>query len=282
MALPTNWENNIGMQVDAAFLNELCTEVNSKPDGGTLALRPTASSDNTGQFYFCTDNNVLYRSNGTAWQKYRIGGDSCDAMGDVPTTGWTAVNMQTGASFAADKDAMLFTVPNTGSGDNWQYQYRAYPTPPFTLTAHLDLSWSGTGLLRTDAAAKAFAGIVVSDGTKLLTHGLMWYNTSPSAPFTEAGLHAGTAKWTNGSTFSGGYNSYFASQARMGSVPRWFRLSDDGTNLAWQYSANGSDWATTVTEARGAYLTPSRIGVGGSNYLGIPLRMRVRSWSGVA
>jgi hypothetical protein len=32
MALPTNWVNNIGMQVDADFLNQLGTEVNANTD----------------------------------------------------------------------------------------------------------------------------------------------------------------------------------------------------------------------------------------------------------
>lgn len=279
MTLATNWVDNIGMFVNAAYLNQNGSETNAntaaRPDGGTFAARPAAAASNAGAFYFCTDNGVLYKSTGSAWVKHRIGGDACDAMGDVPTTGWTPVGMPAGGSWSADKDAMVLTMPVQAS---WAYQYRAYPTPPFTLTAYLDVM-SGTILGGSQAVC---TGIVVSDGTKLITLGPAWNNTT-GAPWGDGrGIYGGAAKWSSVGASPAAMQSNFAALSQLGKLPHWYRIVDDGTNRSVQWSINGIDWYTYQSEPRNTFLTATRIGIGAWNAGNETALLRVRSWNGVA
>lgn len=261
----------------AADANALATAVNAKNQIGTFSALPAAG--NLDAIYYCTDNDTIYHDNGSVWQKIRVAGDSCDAMGDVPSSSWTAVNMQSGASWAADKDAMLFTVPSTGSSDAWQYQYRSYPTPPFTLTAYIDVAFTGQTI---PSATSAKFGIVTSDGTKLIAVGPQFFNGSPSSPFLANGWSVGGMKFNSTTSFSAAYNTNLWPVTFAGRLPRWYRYTDDGTNITWKYSLNGIDWVTVGTEARTTFLTPSRIGVAANNFTGDAALLRVRSWNGVA
>lgn len=266
-----------GATFPAADANAIATAVNTKNQVGTFSGRPAAG--NLDAIYYCKDNDTIYHDTGSAWEKISISGESSSAMGDVPTSGWTAVNMQSGASWASDKDAMLFTVPTIGSGNNWQYQYRTYPTPPFTLTTYIDAVM--TQQANPGASSSAFFGIVVSDGTKLITHGPGFVNTA-GAPWMVAGWDAATIKWTNATTYNASYNTYNFSVGFIGALPKWYRYIDDNTNITWQYSLNGIDWVTVGAEARTTFLTPSRIGVGASNFTGNSALARFRSWNGVS
>lgn len=279
MTLATNWVDNIGMFVNAAYLNQLGNEVNgntaARTLSGTFSSRPAAAAANTGAYYFCTDNGIVYKSNGSAWSKVRIGGESCDAMGDVPASGWTAVGMPAGSSWASDKDAMLFTLPVQAS---WAYQYRAYPTPPFTLTAYIDVV-SGTILGGTQAA---YAGIVISDGTKLITLGPAWNNTS-GAPWGDGrGMYAAGAKWSSTGALSAAMQSNYAAVSQLGAMPHWYRIVDDGTSRSVQWSLDGIDWYTYQSEPRNTFLTATRIGIGAYNSGNETVIARVRSWNGVS
>lgn len=275
-AIPTNFVDNIGMFVNAAYLNNLGLEVNAntnaRPRYGILSARPAANTVTAGTPYYCSENDVLYRSDGTNWIKVRIGGDSCDTMGDVPTSGWTAVNMQAGASFAADKDAMLFTIPSSGS-TNFQYQYRAYPATPFTLTTYIDVAQAGLSTTGWSAG-----GIIISDGTKLIALGPQ-YGAS-NVGNAAAGWNAWASKYSNASTFSAVLGDWHVDH--FGSMPKWYRVFDDGTTLSLLCSVNGIDWSTLGSEPRTTFLTPSRIGLGGANSTGKTLLMRVRSWNGIS
>lgn len=275
--LRTDWADGAGQVEDAAFLNQVGVLVNanthSRTQFGTLAGRPAANAVTAGCLYFCSDNNTLYRSDGSVWIKVRIGADSCPAMGDVPTTGWTAVNMQTGASWVADKDAMLFTIPST-TGSPIQYQYRAYPTPPFTLTVHMQSSLTAIVPLTNNTGLEA--GIILSDGTKLIIFGQgVGYNTATlPMPFPTVSV----IKMTNVTTVSGTVKNWASSSFEQ--TPRWFRVTDDGTTVSYIVSYNGIDWTTIFAEPRTAFLSPSRIGIGGGNNFGASW-LRVSSWNGI-
>lgn len=277
--IATNWVDNIGMIEDAAYLNALGTAVNNSTHatalGGTLGSRPAAAAGNTGAFYFCTSNGVLYKSTGSAWVKHEIISEAPSAFGDVPTTGWTGVNMQTGASWAADNDAMLFTVPTIGSTDNFQYQYITYPTAPFTLTARLEVSFQTQTV---PGSVAALFGICISDGTKLIEVGPAFRNGTPATPWLDSGWHLFPGSWTNLTTYSATYNSNAWPLAFLGQIPKWYRLADNATNRTWSYSFNGIDWVPIATESRTAFLTPTRIGVAGNNYSGNGALLRVSSW----
>lgn len=275
MTLATNWVDNIGMFVNAAYLNQLGGEVNARTLSDTLANRPAASASNSGALYVCSDSDAIYKSDGTKWTKLRIGGQTQAAIADPPTTGWTAVNMLTGWTWAADKDSMLLTAPSVGSAVNWGYQYRAYPTPPFTLTICLEQTVSAT----PGSTSEANAGLVISDGTKIIAFG-PFVISSASAPFGDTTAFATAIKYSSSTVYN---SAYFATPAKiLGGIPKWFRFTDNGTNIILEYSLNGADWITVVNESRTAFLTPTRIGIGANNYSGAKLISRLRSWSGVA
>lgn len=277
--LTTPWVDNIGMVEDAEWLNLM---QGSRTRYDTYASLPAADDTNTEALYYCSDTDTVYRSDGTAWTPVRIGGTACNAMGVVPTTGWTAVNMLSGCSWAADKDAMLLTVAPNGSADNFMYQYRAYPTPPFTLTTYIDMALNGAVLL--GASANAYAGLCISDGTKLIIAGPSCYNGSLTGPYSATGWNIGAAKFTNLTTYSALYQSKLWPPTFLpNGVPHWYRFTDSGTSITWQCSWNGIEWTTMGTEPRTTFLTPTRIGIAAENYAtNNSAEIRIRSWKGVA
>lgn len=245
---------------------------------GAFSSRPTFG--NVGCRYICTDIGAEYIDTGTAWVKIHVGGVPTGLLADPPSSGWTAVNMLTGVTWAQDKDSMLFTVAANGSGHNWQYQYRSYPGSSFTLTAYLDVDWAANSA--PSGSAFMATGLVVSDGTKLITHGPMWLNQTTAPASGVTGWAMATTKWTGVAALSAVYNTTAYPLQWISQLPNWYRLIDNGTNLTWQYSLNGVDWTTTVQEARTTFLTPSRVGVGADNLLGNTALVRLRSWQGVS
>jgi hypothetical protein len=185
--------------------------------------------------------------------------------------------MQSGAAFGPAADGgdlgLLFTIPSTGAGVNWQYQYRAYPTPPFDLTVCLDVDHESVSNSGWSAC-----GIVVSDGTKVISLGPQYGNAAVGAAST--GWNVWGAKYTNATTYSATYGDWPVS--RFGALPSWYQWSDDNTNITLKCSMNGNRWVTIGSEPRTTFLTPTRIGLGGSNFAGNDLLMCLRSWEGVA
>lgn len=271
MTLATNWVDNIGMFVNAAYLNQLGGEVNARPLVGTLANRPAAAATNNGALYFCTDCDAVYKSDGSTWTKIRAGGFGGTSLADPPASGWTAVNLQSGASWAQDTDSMLFTIPSVGSGGNYQYEYIAYPGTPFTLTALIDVS------IDPAAGTWAHAGITISDGTKLITFG-------PGVGIASDGSASSLLKFVSAVKFATtstfGSTLGYTDLAKFTGFPKWLRLVDNGTNLSWFCSINGVEWIQIgASESRTAYLgTPTRLAVGATNFSGKTIFGRVRSW----
>jgi hypothetical protein len=282
--IKADWVDNTGEQVNAAYLNGLGVAVNlnthAVPQFGTLASQPAAG--NAGLIYYCTDCDSIYRDNGTSWVRIRFGDSVGPAIGDVPTTGWTALNMLGASSWAADRDGMLFTASTSQSSIG--YQYRTYPTPPFTLIAYLDAVYPSILGIPGNANSALFSGIIVSDGTKYINLGAMSANASGSPWINGDGWYVGAAFWSIASVFSSAYNGNFSPQTFIGKMPKWFRYIDDGTNRMMAYSANGLDWTPVVTEARTTNLTPTRIGIGAVHTgTGTAAALiRVRSWNGVS
>lgn len=282
-SIPVNWVDSIGMVENAAYLNNLGANVNSLTAGsvgGAFSSRPSAG--NTGALYFCTDSGVLFEDNGTTWVPVRINGDTSSAMGAVPTSGWTAVNMLSGSSWSADHGDMLFTA--SSSQTSVGFQYRTYPTPPFTLTAYLEATYLNWANLPTSASTQFQGGLAISDGTKYELFGPFAVNVAASAPWNAgAGWYVGALYYPNSSTYGSAYNSQASSISNnLSKMPRWFRYSDDGTNKTYSVSFNGVDWVPIATATHTNNLTPTRIGVYGANSGGQSGLIRVRSWNGVS
>lgn len=244
-AIPTNFVDNIGMFVNAAYLNNLGTEVNNniyaKTLWGTRAAMPAASSSNNGGTYRCTDCSADYYSDGTKWTKVRMNGLYTPGLADPPTTGLTAYGA--GGTITTDGDSRLLTTTGTNSVAFGEYATLS-PTTNYTARAYID---SAIILSVTVPGIRLGLAVFDSAGTKAISWGLNnttsldmvhWANTtSPTDVYTKA-LNA---------------SSLYA-------VPNWFQIRDDGTNLNYEFSYNGLDWILATSEARTSFLTAAKVG----------------------
>lgn len=263
------------------------TNTHAQTQTGLRSALPAAGSGNTGAVYKCTDCDAEYKSDGSAWTKIRVAGVGSALIAEPPTTGWTAVNMQTGWTFASDLDGLLFTAPTTVS-QAVGYQYRTYPGSAFTLTVHMDLQLQKFPQV-VNSTSYAMPGIVISDGTKLITYGPLWGNVSPGGVWNGPGAYIGAWRYNTTTSFSvaSAQHQLYAVSTTLGAaipvLPRWFQFIDDGTNRKLRFSMNGLDWSPDyLSESRTAFLTPTRIGLSFDNYSGSTATARVRSWSGVS
>lgn len=244
-AIPTNFVDNIGMFVNAAYLNNLGTEVNASTYARTLtgnrSALPAAAATNNGALYRCLDCNAEYSSNGSAWSKIRIGGNAGAPMADPPSSGLTTTPMG-GATFTTDKDSRLLTLP--ASDSNWRVEYKALsPASNYTATAYIEVPDRGTNAFVTGLV------LLSASGTTLIGFG-PGNNTSFGAMiFGAAALNA--------------INNTIGTDTNLLGLPNWYRIRDDGTNHNFEYSLNGIDWRTVLTQGRTAFLTPAFIGWGG-------------------
>ena len=251
---------------------------------GAYASRPAAG--NTGAVYYCSDCDAAYRDNGTSWDKIRLGGSGGPPMADPPTTGWTALNM-TNSTWAQSLDGMLFTLTATSTGSIINFEYRAYPTPPFTLTIAIEMDVTGSPMELGGANQYVQGGICISDGTKYNLYGLFMNNTSSTAaPWYNDTWNVGGQTFSSATAGNTNFQTYFPPMFWIGGLPRFYRYIDDGTNVTYQWSLWGTDWHTYYGPvSRTVYLAaPTRIGIGmWSTYSPmLSTILRLRSWVGVA
>lgn len=247
---------------------------------GTYSSIPAAGAGNNGAVFLCTDCDAAYRSNGSAWSKIRVGGYAGPPMADPPTTGWTAANMQSGAAFAQDLDGMLFSSPTVGSTLAFGHQYRTYPGSTFTLTTYQEVDYlAASGI--SNFNTYFHSGITIWDGTKSVIYGTFNNGAGAVGGWAGSGWNVAGVQLSNNTTHSAFDGSPLLAQT-LCKIPNWWRFQDDGTNRIVQYSLNGLQWRTYVTESRTTFLTPTRIGISLSNCGGATGFNRLRSWTGVS
>lgn len=228
----------------------------AKPPGGGL-IGPFGSlpaAGISGRQYYCTDTGLLLLDNGTSWD--RINGGPLTYFTAPPSSGLTTTAMGSD-TFSADKDARLLAMAASGSA--WRVEYRTLsPTSNYTATAYVEVPEPG--------ANAVIAGLVILDssGTKLIAFG--------------PGNNSSFGVFVFGATALNGINSTRGSATSLVTCPNWYRIRDDGTNNNFEYSINGVDWVTVLTESRSGFLTPAYIGWGGVNTSGGARKARIRSF----
>lgn len=263
-AIPTNFVDNIGMFVNAAYLNNLGTEVNasiySRTLVGTYASRPAAAATNSGALYFCTDTDALYRSDGTTWTKIRVAGAG-GPQADPPAI--TAFNLGT-STLTSDKGDRLLTIPSV-VGDNLRGEYQTLtPTSGYTASAYVDPSNIGT-------TPAVYTGLLLGNSAgAYVTFGISYNST-----LNNYGLHLG--KWSSATAFSAAYLNAMSTNL-LQVLPRWIRIRDDGTNRIYEYSIDNIDWNTVFSVSRTDFITPDRVGWFGYNTSGSTVKLRNRSF----
>lgn len=260
--------NGGGVQADPPSLDSI-TIADNGPGAFDFASLPAAG--NAGRTYWCEDVGLTLLDDGTDWR--RVWGGPLGYFTEPPSTGWSAVNAGS-TTFAANKDALLFTAPSDGTG-SYHLQVRTL-TPSSNYTARFNIELTAMDSASTDAWAM---GIVLRESSsgKFLTLELV---VSSSAFGSGALLRAG--KWTNTSTFSAAYKSRYV-QFLSGGIPNWLQFRDNGTTRYFEYSHNGVDYVPFHPVGRTDFCTPDQIGVGVFNAnTGYTNYLRMRSLDGVS
>jgi hypothetical protein len=99
----------------------------SDSQAGTLAARPSATTDNNGMLYFATDDNggTLYRSNGAAWVRVAPRGSELGYAENVSAGYTTAAGLVQGTFEDVTSLSITFTgldrpiMVTTGGGFSW-------------------------------------------------------------------------------------------------------------------------------------------------------------------
>lgn len=174
----------------------------------------------------------------------------------LDTGRWTWHNQ--GGATATVSNSILFMTSPAHSGTNWEWITQPCPATPWTIQAKLKMFYPSF-------LNYANAGIVLSDGTKLITFSF----SGQTAPVSFQVVHFDSE--TNfASTPYGGINYGFN---------EWMYMSvqDDGTNLHFMVSPDGVNWITLYSESRTAWLSggPSLVGLGVDAEAGGALYMSV-------
>lgn len=187
-----------------------------------------------------------------------IGGFTAALVTPPVSANWTWQNQST-ATIADIGNGVQMTVPVGAAGYNKILQ--ALHAAPYDLIAAIVYkaipeSFSGFGLFIRDSVTGNYIIFAYLDNT-----GGQWY------------VQQQTSADANFSTRSNiGANNQYGLM--------WMRIKDDGTNVTYQFSADGYTWVVFYTEAHATYITPNQIGFFGTASTATRTKVaRLLSWS---
>ena len=216
---------------------------------GTFAALPSCTTN--GQVWFFT--NSLYERalcDGSAWHYFRGGA----AMTLPSATSWTNVNLgSTGAAtFSSTAGPTTITVPSNNDATGQSYQYTSISSSgnyTHIFTYYIQQFYTGT-LVRP---AQTF----LSDGSKCMVFTLYYGNSGAAA--------LAVTTYTDVNCSAGGSNPQADNGVeQMGATMLWFKVVDDGTNIIWSWSIDGTNYWQQYSAARTAFFATgaTRIGWG--------------------
>lgn len=155
-------------------------------------------------------------------------------MSATPTLANTGLSNwlnQGGATLTESPVGISINAP-VQSVDNMAARFTAAPAPPYTITALIaatrnSSSYGGVGLGWYDGSAKL--------------HVIAYDTNNSGAPRIEI------QKFTNASTWSA---NDFTSNTNAFAQPIWFQLKDDGTNVSFAFSQDGSNFLQVFTVSK--------------------------------
>jgi hypothetical protein len=151
----------------------------------------------------------------------------------IASTGLSTWLNQGGASVADVATGMSLTAPSNSNSTILRGRTKSSPSTPYTITALLaanavDVNYSWTGLGWYDGSAKL--------------HVLEWYRSLSGAWALDV------RQWAN-TTSAGSVETGSSTTLAYGMIP-WVRLADDGTNVTFSFSIDGSNFMTLFTVAK--------------------------------
>jgi len=213
------------------------------------------SSANAGDIYWSTDNGLMYRYTGTAWQAFY----NNIPLVLPPTTGWSWLNQGTATVSNVANNSLTITGP-ADSANSYKCYVRSAPATPWILDTAF--------LFNTAMANYATVGIVAVESStgKFYSYGFQFNGQGNSLPWFVQ------SKYTNTTTFSSdaGFYPYGLNQN-----PMRLRFTDNGTLFTMAYSNDGITWVTMFSESRTAWLAT------GVNQIGLTVCPRNASYPAV-
>ena len=151
-------------------------------------------------------------------------------LGTSPPQDAAWVDVGTGGTASQDSTEQLIVASGASTGTNLIIRARALQATPYKFTA----------LIHSQFPQKANlgAGICVRD--------------SVSGAFTTLGVRGANLEVTS-YTSETVLGSVLTTVPFIPSLPQWYRIQDDGTNMIFQYSGDGDYWITLHSIAHIAY-----------------------------
>ena len=156
-------------------------------------------------------------------------------MSSTPTASNTGLGTWLNQGSATSGDGTTGLYISQTATDNLASLYKASPGTPYTITALVALTATGG-----DGAHNPCVGIGWHDGTKL--HFVRVISAAGTA-----GLFLTVAKMTDSNTFSA--NDYAVAKFQYTPII-WLRTNDDGTNVTFSFSQDGTNYLTLFTVAK--------------------------------
>jgi len=163
-----------------------------------------------------------------------------------------------GTATIADSAAGIYFNDKTTS-DNWRYVWKASPASPYAITL-----LGVTSLERNASAFPAAFGLAWRDS---VSGHYSIFHYQPQLGVSGGTLHV--TRFSNETT-SAGDDTTMAIFPASGQ-PFWLKLSDDGTNVNYFYSADGVNWLQILTVAYAS----GYLGAGGYNQIGLAFNPNV-------
>lgn len=206
---------------------------------GALGSRPAAGT--AGRLYLPTDSWYTFRDNGSAWDAFRNGRQ----MFPLDDSGWTGwVNQGTAA-----RDATTGTLRLTktfASGDTQSLRYKSAPSTPWTITCCFRYGAKVSGA--SQYLQISLGGRQSSDGKLKMVCAFHGNNA----------WTAQASKWDSATA----YNSDIAVITPMSAAIEtdvWVRMTDNGTDVLFDVSADGYDWLNVSTDGRTNFCTIDQV-----------------------
>lgn len=215
----------------------------------TLANRPAAGI--VGRLYYATDEAILYRDSGLAWE-------SVEGAGTSYTTpllaDYTWVNQETAT--ASESGGGIHLLAPAQAGDDLRVLVKAAPVTPYTIT-----TWFYPRLHLVDFNLCGLCFRQSSDGKIVTFH--MTAKKIEVVKFDSPIL----------------FNATYLSVTHPYLSPVCLRIADDGTNRSCSWSTDGENFHTLHSVLRTDFLTADQVGFfANSVNATYPAAMTLLSW----
>lgn len=209
---------------------------------GTYANRPASAP--AGSIYTSSDGHVQFVYTGSTWAPVLNG-----TIGTQPPAAAsfsTHINWGGGTSLTDSEGTLFFTDQTSGGNENDHSAVLNTAGSTYTVIA-------GFKPLLT-LAANSGAGIVLTDGTKLIKFWVAYVQTSNGQPITIQ-----IVTLSNSTTFVANLVTTGIPLGTNSTI--WFKIVNNATNRLYSYSTDGINWNQIFSHASGTFLTETQYGM---------------------